>query len=127
VTGLRAWLHAHRNLAALAIAAALLVRLLIPAGFMPSNAPGTLLVQLCSGAGGTMVTITLPKGEDGTQAAKPCAFAELAMPVLGATDPVVLALAQLAAFALAMLPQAAPGLRRPAFVLPPPRGPPSII
>ena len=131
VTTLRSLLARHRWLAIWLAGAALMLKVLVPAGFMPTVSSGTILVQLCSGQGPQTVMMELPgrSGDhdpaDHKQADMPCAFSGLSSPALAAADPILLALA--IAFILAMgflglsfaLPGASPFLR------PPPIGPPT--
>ena len=131
MTTLRSFLARHRWLAVWLAGAALMMKVLVPAGFMPTVSSGAILVQLCSGQGLQTAMLEIP-GQSGdhdpadhTQAEMPCAFSGLSSPALAAADPVLLALA--IAFILAMgfldvsfvLPAASPFLR------PPPIGPPT--
>lgn len=129
---LRRLIRRHRRLAAGLVVLALAMKLLMPAGFMPTVSGGGILVQICSGTSGQMMAMTLP-GTAGNQdehpAAKadmPCAFAGLSTPSLAAADPIMLALAIL--FAVAAVFRA-PRLvlpASPAFLRPPLRGPPAV-
>jgi hypothetical protein len=127
-------------LAALLVAAALLVRLAVPAGFMPVPGGG-FAITICTGYGPLSPTTTampdaphaMPDmhhqdvGEDGgSVVSSPCAFADLAMPALSAADPVLLAAALL--FVLAAALARAPDLPVRAFprLRPPLRGPPLL-
>ncbi|WP_452664422.1 hypothetical protein [Sphingomonas zeae] len=141
-------LFAQRHLAVLLCTAALLLKLLIPAGYMIGQVDGRAAIILCPGSA-PMPDMT-PMVHDGAMAMDhativhdrsghaprhsdkdhgrdmPCAFAGLSAPGLTATDPIQLAL--LIAFVMAMglampvLPRAvaAPYLR------PPLRGPPAL-
>src|SRR3546814_12771157 len=76
-----------------------MLKVLVPAGFMPTVSSGTILVQLCSGQGPQTVMMELPgrSGDhdpaDHKQADMPCAFSGLSSPALAAADPILLALA----------------------------------
>ncbi|WP_404479301.1 hypothetical protein [Novosphingobium sp. BL-52-GroH] len=89
-------------LAALLLAAALCLKALVPAGYMPAAPDTGLIVALCSGTmpAGATVTIAIPKKgshqDHGTTTADhPCAFAPLGAAITG-TDLVPLVLAALA-------------------------------
>ena len=134
MTALRRHFLRHRALAGWIVAAALLMKLLVPAGYMPGMSGNSMIIQICSGYGPmTMApkTMTMPipgkeQGQDHQQskAAMPCAFSGLSAPTLAAADPVLLGLAIL--FVMVMgarfivpLPAASP-----AHLRPPLRGPP---
>ncbi len=132
---LRRLILSNRYLAGFALALALAVKLLSPAGFMPAQHDGQLVISLCTPDGPATTVVTIPgkgKGE-GTggdshngKTEPPCAFSGLASSSLAATDIILLAAAILFAMALALrLPVpllAAP----PAYLRPPLRGPPAI-
>lgn len=147
VTAIRS-LFAQRHLAVLLCAAMLLVKLLVPTGYMIGQVDGHAAIILCPGSapvpdmapmahGGGMamddaVMVHAP-GEHGSGHSDkdhgrdmPCAFAGLTAPGLAATDPIQLAL--LIAFvmgvglAMPVLLRAAAGL----YLRPPLRGPPAL-
>lgn len=116
------------------LAAALLLRILVPAGFMPMAATdGTITIRICSGTQDGPTTMEmpipgLPAGHGDHQkpvrAEMPCAFAGLAMPMLSGADPLLLALAIAFAIALASrIVQPVPPARA-LYLRPPLRGPP---
>ncbi|MBB5697838.1 DUF2946 family protein [Sphingomonas yantingensis] len=125
----------HAWIAALIVAAAMLLRVVVPAGFMTTTgADGQLTVMVCSGEGSRAMTIAIPGLVEKSQRPAPgehekagttCAFAGLAAPFLGGADPILLlaALAMVAAVALRrgqrFRPLALQHLR------PPLRGPPA--
>lgn len=127
-------LLAQRRLAVLICAAALLLKLLVPAGYMIGSDHGHPVITPCSGVVSRGVTMAMPdmhggmadhgKTKDHGKAEMPCAFAGLSAATLGAIDPVQLA--ALIAFILivgrAGTVRRAP--RRPANLRPPLRGPP---
>jgi hypothetical protein len=130
VSTLRSFLARHRWLAIWLAGTALMMKVLVPAGFMPTVSSGAISVQLCSGQGLQTAMLEIP-GKSGDhdptehkQSETPCAFSGLSSPVIAAADPALLAIA--IAFILAMgflpvafvLPVASPSLR------PPPIGPP---
>lgn len=131
MTATRAFIFQHRYLAIWLVGAALLMKVLVPAGFMPTVSKGTILVQLCSGMGVQTVAIGIPglgdhdDGEDQHKAAdQPCAFSGLTAPGLAGADPVLLALA--IAFILAAAFRVEPRLVlwRGLYLRPPSQGPP---
>ncbi len=111
----------------------LLLRLAVPAGFMPMLHHGQLSLAICSGYGTAAAlpeTIAAPTSgmdhHDGgsAKADGSCSFADLSLPVIGGADPIQLAAALLfivaaSLFAAAVLPPRT-GLR----LRPPLRGPP---
>jgi hypothetical protein len=132
VDSLRRHIFRHRRLAGWLVALALLMKILIPAGFMPSMAGGTMTVELCTGQGVQTVEIAIP-GQSGLpdekshEKAAPCTFSGLSAPMLGGVDPILLALA--IAFIVATVFRAAPTplVARRTWLTPPLRGPPLHI
>ncbi|WP_257575623.1 hypothetical protein [Sphingomonas sanguinis] len=141
-------LFAQRHLAVLLCAAALLLKLLIPAGYMIGQVEGQAAIILCPGSapvpdtapmahGGAMAmghaTMAHDRGGHGQGHSDkdhgrdmPCAFAGLTAPGLAATDPIQLVL--LVIFVMSV-GRAMPVLPRPAAALylrPPLRGPPAL-
>ncbi|QKS01890.1 hypothetical protein F9288_01725 [Sphingomonas sp. CL5.1] len=113
------------------VAAALAVRVLVPAGFMPTLDGGRIVIGICNGYGPATMAIAIPglehhDGEDGDRAHSPCAFADLALPMIGGADPVQLAGALLFILALALLLAEALPPRAAARLRPPLRGPPLV-
>ncbi|MET0310249.1 MAG: DUF2946 family protein [Sphingomonas sp.] len=133
MTGLRHFLMQRRGLAACIVAAALLMKILVPAGFMPTASVGTMIVQICNGYGPQSLVMEIPgkvDRQDQSQHSKaemPCAFAGLSAPSLAAADPVLLALAILFAMAMALRTVRPLALSSAAFLRPPLRGPPARI
>lgn len=133
---IRALIRQRRLLVMLAMAAALTLRLLVPAGFMPVTAKdGTITVRICSGTQDGPVTMEMPMPglpaghgdhQQPTKAEMPCAFAGLAMPMLSGTDPLLLALAIAFVMARATRIVSPVSPRRAPHLRPPPRGPPII-
>jgi hypothetical protein len=107
VSLVRALFRLHPALAGLLIAAALAVKMLVPAGYMPVIDASGMTLQLCPGAAATaqapaamahhpMTTTPAVDHREHLPASKaemPCAFAGLAAPVLAAVDAVLLAIA----------------------------------
>lgn len=128
-------LLAQRHLAILLCAAALLMKLLVPAGYMVGGDRGRPTVELCSGVASRPMAATMPgmRGDapdhggsrDHGKAEGPCAFSGLSAPTLGAADPVQVA--ALVAFILAagLVPAVLPAPFRRAHLRPPLRGPPA--
>lgn len=125
----------HAWIAALIVAAAMLLRVAVPAGFMTTTgADGRLTVMVCSGEGSRAMTIAIPglaeksprqAPSEHEKAGTTCAFAGLAAPFLGGADPILL-LAALALVAAALL-RTWQGFRPLALLhlRPPLRGPPA--
>lgn len=128
---------AHRGVAALLLAAALALRLLVPAGFMPDVAGGAVRLVLCPAADplpvmatpmpGPMAGMTHHQGPRDHQAPSdaPCAYAGLSLAPVLPVDPLVLAAAMLVAMAIALERAAFAMPARAAFLRPPLRGPPA--
>lgn len=103
-------LLAQRHLASLICAAALLLKLLIPAGYMIANDHGRVSITICSGTSERTMTVDMPgmhgdmsdygKSTDHGKAEMPCAIAGLSIPALDAIDPIQLT--ALIAFVLAV-------------------------
>lgn len=129
MTALRALLFDNRRLALGLVVLALLIKALIPAGYMLSDRAGHVLtVTICGDASGQTLTkqIEVPSQNTGdhAKAEASCAWGLLAMAALGGAD--VLLLAAALAFILALgfaASRAAPRPRR-AYLRPPLRGPP---
>lgn len=131
---LRSLIARHRHVAALLFAAALLLKLAVPTGYMLENQDGRITIGVCSGTGGQTMVIEIPGLADKAPVddthradAMPCAYAAIAAPFLGAVDPFLLlaALALVAASALAT-PSATPRAQPPRL-RPPLRGPPLAL
>lgn len=117
-------------LAALIVAAALAVRVLVPAGYMPTLDNGSVVIGICSGYGPKMIAVTIPgldhHGDESDQARSPCAFADLALPLIGGADAIQLAEALLFILAVALLLAVTLPPRAASWLRPPLRGPPLI-
>ncbi|KQN26856.1 hypothetical protein ASE86_05115 [Sphingomonas sp. Leaf33] len=130
---MRRLFHVRPGLACAIVALALAMKLLVPAGFMPTVSHGRIVVSICSGTGPMTMVVEMPgmahhaptdapKHDEGASA--PCAYAGLMAPSLAATDPLLLAIALLVAMAMALRPVALPLVPAPARLRPPLRGPP---
>ena len=115
------------------VAAALLAKLMVPAGYMPVMAGGSVVLQLCSGFGPETMVAAMPgmAHHHGTRdhpqrGDMPCGFAGHAAPSMAGADPVLLVVA--IAFIIATLFRVPVSRRveRVAFLRPHPRGPPAI-
>lgn len=132
---------AQRHLAALICAAAMLLKLLVPTGYMIASGHERIALTLCSGMAAQPEAMVMPgmdqpmamtqgtmrdkgKSTDHGKPEMPCAFAGLSAQVLGAVDVVLLAiaLAVVAIMALRSTPRVAP--RAAPYLRPPLRGPP---
>lgn len=133
MSSLRSNIFRHRRLAALLVAAALLMKLLVPTGFMPEISGGKMVVQLCTGQGAQTVMIDIPgkvgehEQSEHKKADMPCAFAGLSSPSLAATDPILLVIAVAFIIATVFLAAPLPISRRGLYLRPPSQGPPAII
>ena len=134
-------LLAQRHLALLVCVAALLLKLLVPAGYMIGSDHGRFSVTICSGVEPRTVTMVMPgmhgdmahlgkskehgNSKDHGKAEMPCAFAGLSAAALGAIDP--LQLAALVGFILAVgvIGLALPAPSTTPHLRPPLRGPPA--
>lgn len=126
-------LLAQRHLILLLCVVTLLLKLLVPSGYMIDNDHSRLTITVCSGVEPRTMTMEMPgmpdygKSKDHGRAEMPCAFSGLSAAVLSAIDPIQLA--GLIAFVMAM------GII--GFALPPPstspylrprlRGPPAYL
>ena len=130
-------LLAQRYLAALICAAALLLKLLVPTGYMIGDDHGRFAITICTGMVPATVMMDMPgmhgdaanhgNSKDHGKAEQPCAFAGLSAAMTGAIDPIQLA--DLIAFimAIGMVGVLLSTPAGPAFLRPPLRGPPAIL
>ncbi len=127
---LRTFVRRNPAAAAMIAALALLLRAVVPGGFMPTIDHGQIVISICTGSGPVTAAIALPGAEhsdagDHAKSDQPCAFAGLSLTALAAADAVLLALALLFVLALGLRPLV-PALARPApFLRPHLRGPPT--
>ena len=132
MNALRRQIRRHFALAWVLIAAALLVKALVPAGYMTVVSGGTISVQICSGVAGKTMEIAVPGmlakhgGQDHPgKAEMPCAFAGLAVPSLAAADAGLLVLAIAFILAVSWREPGATLAPRVPHLRPPLRGPPA--
>lgn len=127
-------LLAQRHITLLVCAAALLLKLLVPAGYMIDSDGGHMGIIMCSGTGPMMDMPAMHgdgsdhrKSKDHGKAEMPCAFSSLSAAALSAIDPIQLG--ALIAFMMA-LGSVGPLLPAPLHcrrLRPPLRGPPGFL
>ncbi len=130
---LRLLLTRHAWLAASLAAAALVMKLLVPAGFMPVASAHAVTIQPCSGFGPERVMAAMP-GMDHSDHGKtshqgkdmPCGFGGLSMPTLAGADIVLLAAAIAYVMAIGIRAESACRVSAAPHLRPPSRGPPSM-
>jgi hypothetical protein len=140
--GMRHLLLRHRMTAGLMIGLALLLRLLLPQGYMLDADPQSVLrltVQIChDGTERRSVEITIPMENEGGKAGKSssgertpadlhCPYSALGLSATGGADPILLD--GLLRFILASVPGWSEAIRpaATAFLWPPMRGPPALF
>lgn len=117
--------------------AALLLKLLVPTGFMIDSSHGRFTITICSGTTPRTVTMEMPgaRGDmpdhggskDHDKAEMPCAFSGLSAAALGAVDPIQLAALIAFVMAVGLAGTRLPAPSRPAYLRPPLRGPPASL
>jgi hypothetical protein len=124
---LRSLVHAHRIVAAWMIALALVVKILVPAGYMIGADAGTITVVLCSGSGQAQMVMPISGSDrqDHQGKAMPCAFSGLSAPSVAGADPLVLAVAIAFIIETALRVVAAQQVEAPLHLRPHLRGPPA--
>lgn len=133
---LRAFFLQHRALAGAVIALALLVKALVPGGMMPGAEAKVLTLRVCIDmplapaiAHDELRAIVVPTKDGETarhaKAEAMCPYAALAVPGLGAVDPVQLALALAFIVLCGLAAQSVPAPLRAVRLRPPLRGPPA--
>ena len=130
-------LLAQRHFAVLLCAATLLLKLLVPTGYMIANDHGRMTITICSGFGPATMTMDMPgmhgdmpdhgKSKDQSKAEMPCAFLGLSAAMLGSIDPIQLVALIDFILALGLIATIPPAPSRPAYLRPPLRGPPSYL
>ncbi len=132
---MRRLIRRHLRAAWLLIALTLAMKVVVPVGFMPAmvdTASGrALAIVACTGMGAADMT-AMPgmAGHEGGDHApakpdSPCLGAGIAAPILGAVDPLQLALAFAVAVVVGLLFATPPPRRQTAYLRPHLRGPPS--
>jgi hypothetical protein len=128
---------AQRYFAVLLCAATLLLKLLVPAGYMIGSEHGRMTIELCSGVVAQPTTLAAPemqldmlghgKSQDHGKAEMPCAFTGLSAASLGAVDPIQIAAAVAFVMAVGLSPVVLPANIRRGYLRPPLRGPPTAL
>jgi hypothetical protein len=129
----RSLLHAHRALAALLLALALLMKVVVPAGVMIDSDTRTLSIAICDGQAHHPLDQVVvkqtgkPAGGHGNDARGDgtCPYAALGHAGLAGADPVLLALALAFILALGFAPVRIVPLAHGRHLRPPLRGPPA--
>jgi hypothetical protein len=128
VTALRRFLFDRRLFAAMIIALALVMKIVVPAGFMIGSETSAITIELCSGTG--PMTMAMPgtahhhENSDHQGKEMPCTFAGHAAPALAAADAVLLAIAILFIIATTFRADTPALAHTPTHLRPPLRGPP---
>ncbi len=125
-----------RYLAMLVCATTLLMKLLVPAGYMVDGDHGRFVITICSGTAPAAMTMDMPgvHGDmpdhgrsEGGKAEMPCAFSGLSATPLAPIDPIQLAALIAFVLAIGLVVTVLPAPSRPAFLRPPLRGPPAYL
>ena len=129
-------LLAQRHLAVLLCAATLLLKLLVPTGYMIGSEHGRMTIELCSGVAPKPMAMDMPgmhgdtpdhgRSKDHGKAEMPCAFSGLSAASLAAVDPIQLAALIAFVMSVGLAGLALPPPSRRAQLRPPLRGPPAI-
>lgn len=130
-------LLAQRYFALLICAATLLLKLLVPTGFMIDSDHGRFTISICSGMAPATVAMNMPgmngnmadhgKSEDHGKAEMPCAFSGLSAAVLNAIDPIQLTALIAFVTAIGLTGVLLPAPSGPSYLRPPLRGPPAFL
>ena len=126
-------LMTQRHLAMLICAAALFLKLLVPAGYMIGNDHGRATFEPCSGfASGPMVMTAMhgsmaDHGKDHGKTETPCAFSVLSAASLVAVEPIQLATLVAFIMAVGLIHAVLPSTVRTIYLRPPLRGPPATL
>lgn len=132
MAALRHHLLRNRLLVSWLLAAALLMKVLVPPGYMASVSAGSITIEMCSGSGPQKMVMAMPgmthhpeeKGKH-NKPEMPCAFSGLSAPSLAAADPLLLTLAIAFIIATVFRIGRTRPVTIPAFLRPPLRGPPA--
>ena len=118
-------------------AATLLLRLLVPSGYMIDRVSGHFTITICSGIAAPAVTTAMPgmhgempdhgKPGDHGKAEMPCAFSGFSAAALSATDPLQLAALIVFIMGAVFARRTLPPCVAWAYLRPPLRGPPAVI
>jgi hypothetical protein len=131
VQSLRNHLLQRRWLAFWLVGFALLMRMAVPAGYMPMFSGSAITIELCSGYGPVEMTMAMPgmaDHHDGKstpgKGEMPCGFSALSTPSRAGADPIQLALAIIFIVETALLGATLIRITRIERLRPPLRGPP---
>lgn len=140
MNAVRRHLMRHRLSAAWLIALALLMKMLVPTGYMIGTATGSLTIELCPSYAPVKVAASMPgmahhqdaehhpKEQHQGKEMPPCAFSGLSAPSLAGADPLLLATAiAFVILTVSRLPAHSTLPDKPDFLRPPLRGPPARI
>ena len=124
-------LLAQRHIAVLLCAATLMLKLLVPTGYMIDSNHGRMIITICSGTGPASIAMEMHggmadhgKSKNHGKAEMPCAFSGLSAAMTGAIDPTQLSALIAFVLALGLVANILPAPSRPAYLRPPLRGPP---
>jgi hypothetical protein len=129
-------LIAQRSFAALLCAVTLMIKLVVPTGYMVGSEQGLVTIQVCSGVMSEPMAMVMPGmhgdmpdhgKKDHGKAEIPCAFAGLSAASFGAIDPIQLVTLFLFILAVGTAPAASLAVARRSHLRPPLRGPPASL
>ena len=128
---------AQRHFAVPLCAATLLLKLLVPTGYMIGSEHGRMTIELCSGIAPQPIAVEMPgmhadmhdhgKSKDHGKAEMPCAFSGLSAASLAAIDPIQLAALMAFVMSVGHAGLSLPLPSRRAHLRPPLRGPPATL
>ena len=128
------YLLAQRHLAVLLCAATLMLKLLVPTGYMIDSNHGRMTITICSGTGPATIAMEMHggtadhgKSKDHGKAEMPCAFSGLSAAMTSAIDPIQLIALIAFVLALGLVATVLPAPLRRAYLRPPLRGPPAFL
>lgn len=127
---LRAYLREHYRLAMVLVALALVIKAVVPTGYMIGSQGKALTILVCGDVSGDHLTkqITVPgKAESQAKTSETCPYASLSFASLDADLPVFVALAIAFLLLLGFAPVRIPKLASLTHIRPPLRGPPALI
>jgi len=132
-------LLAQRHSATLLLAVTLILKLLVPTGYMIGNDHNRPIMELCSGVSGQSAAMAMAmagmhggaadhgKPQEHGKAEMPCAFSSLSAASIAATDPLLLAALITFVMAIGLKAVELPSVARRGYLRPPLRGPPAIL
>ncbi|WP_405053144.1 DUF2946 family protein [Sphingomonas sp. BE138] len=130
-------LLAQRHLATLICVATLLLKLLVPTGYMLGTEQGRIAITICTGFAHNDASSGMTgmhgdraghgKSKDHGKTEMPCAFSGLSAAVLGAVDPILLVGLVAFIMALGLCPVVIPAPLKRTYLRPPLRGPPASL